>query len=112
MKLAQTKCVACEGGVPPLQGKKLEESKARLDTEAPGWDLRDAKHLQKEFKFKDFKNALEFVNKVGRIAEANMHHPVVNFGWGFAKVTLWTHAIDGLSENDFVMAAKIDAETK
>ncbi len=108
MKLAQTKCVPCQGGVPPLIGKKLEEWKLRLDTEAPGWELRDAKHLQKEFKFKDFKTALGFVNEVGEIAEAEGHHPNIELGWGFVRILLWTHAINGLSDNDFVMAAKID----
>ena len=98
--------------MPPLKGKKLEEWKASLNAEASGWELRDAKHLRNEFKFKDFKTALEFVNKVGRIAEAEGHHPVINFGWGFAKVLLWTHAINGLSENDFVMAAKIGTVKK
>lgn len=109
MKLAQSRCVPCEGGVPPIQGSRLDEYKKKLDTEAPGWELRDAKHLQKEYKFKDFKSALEFVNKVGEIAEANTHHPNIEFGWGFVKILLWTHAIDGLSENDFILAAKIDA---
>ena len=110
-KLAEGKCVPCEGGVPPLKGKRLEEWKAQLDTEAPGWELKDTKHLQKEFKFKDFKTALEFVDKVGAIAESEGHHPNIEFGWGFAKILLWTHAIDGLSENDFFLAAKIDKTT-
>lgn len=107
-KLSDGKCVPCEGGVPPFQGVKLEEYKKQLDAEAPGWELRDAKHLQKDFKFKDFKTALKFVNQVGKTAEAEGHHPNIEFGWGFAKILLWTHAINGLSENDFVMAAKID----
>lgn len=111
-KLSDGKCVPCEGEVLPLQGQKLEEWKNRLDTEAPGWELRDAKHLHKEFKFKDFQSALEFVNKVGAIAEAEGHHPNIELGWGFARILLWTHAINGLSENDFLMAAKIDTDTK
>ena len=98
----------CEGGVPPMKGRQLEDYKQQLDTEASGWELRDAKHLEKEYKFKDFKSALKLVDKVGEIAEAEGHHPVINFGWGFAKILLWTHATDGLSENDFVLAAKID----
>lgn len=106
-KLSDGKCVPCEGGVPPLRGEELEKLKAQLDEEAPGWELRDAKHLEKTFKFEDFKSALEFVNKVGAIAEAEGHHPNIDFGWGFAKVMLWTHAIDGLSDNDFYLAAKI-----
>lgn len=108
-KLSDGKCVPCEGGVPPLRGEQLEKLKAQLDEEAPGWDLRDAKHLEKTFKFEDFKTALEFVNRVGAIAEAEGHHPNINLGWGFAKVMLWTHAIDGLSDNDFYLAAKIDS---
>jgi len=107
-KLSTGKCVPCEGGVPPLKGKQLEAWKAQLDKEAPGWELSDAKHLQKEFKFKDFQSALDFVNKIGEIAEKEGHHPNIELGWGFAKILLWTHAIGGLSENDFFIAAKID----
>ncbi|MEK9167677.1 MAG: 4a-hydroxytetrahydrobiopterin dehydratase [Patescibacteria group bacterium] len=107
-KLSEEKCVPCEGGVPPIKGAQLERYKKKLDSEAPGWGLRDLKHLQKEYKFLDFKSALAFVNKVGEIAEADGHHPNIEFGWGFARILLWTHAIDGLSENDFYMAAKIE----
>jgi len=111
-KLSDNRCVPCEGGVSPLKGQELERLKIQLDAEAPGWSLRDAKHLQKEFKFKDFQLALEFVNKVGKIAEANMHHPDIEFGWGFAKILIWTHAINGLSDNDFFLAAKINLSGK
>lgn len=90
-----------------MKGQQLEQYKKQLDAEAPGWELRDAKHLAKEYKFKDFKAALDFVNRVGEIAEAEGHHPNIEFGWGFAKILLWTHAIGGLSENDFFLAAKI-----
>lgn len=106
--LSSQKCVPCEGGVPPLKGAELEKLKAQLDTEAPGWELRDAKHLEKTYKFPDFKSALKFVNKVGAIAEAEGHHPNIDLGWGFVHVLLWTHAIDGLSDNDFFLAAKIE----
>lgn len=106
--LASQKCLQCEGGVPPLKDEELEKLKNQLDEEAPGWELRDAKHLQKTFKFDDFKTALEFVNKIGVIAEAEGHHPNIELGWGFVKVLIWTHAIDGLSEADFVLAAKIN----
>jgi len=105
--LATQKCVPCEGGVPPLKGQELEKLKAQLDQEAPGWNLRDAKRLEKTFKFPDFKTALEFVNKIGTIAESEGHHPNIELGWGFVKVLLWTHAIDGLSESDFFLAAKV-----
>ncbi len=109
--LAEQKCVPCEGGVPPLKGQELEKLKAQLDTEAPGWQLRNAKHLENIFKFPDFKTALEFVNKIGAIAESQGHHPNIEFGWGFVKVLLWTHAIEGLSQADFVMAAKISSSS-
>lgn len=105
--LATKKCVPCEGGVAPLKGVELEKLKIQLDAEAPGWELRDTKHLQKEFKFPDFKSALEFVNKIGAIAESEDHHPNIEFGYGFARILLWTHAIDSLSDNDFFLAAKI-----
>ncbi len=93
--------------MPPLKGDEVEKLKAQLDEEAPDWTLREAKHLEKTFKFEDFEGALEFVNKIGAIAEAEGHHPNIEFGWGFARIILWTHAIDGLSESDFVLAAKI-----
>ncbi len=105
--LADKKCVPCEGGVPPLKGEELEKLIIQLDEEAPGWDLRDVKHLEKTFKFPDFQSALDFVNKIGEIAETEGHHPNIEFGWGFVRVLIWTHAINGLSENDFFLAAKI-----
>jgi len=107
-KLSNGKCVPCEGGVLPMQGLKLEKYKKQLDAETSGWELRDAKHLQKDYKFPDFKSALKFVNQVGAISETEGHHPNINFGWGFARILLWTHKIGGLTENDFVLAAKID----
>lgn len=106
-KLSSGKCVPCEGGVEPLMGEKLEQYKHQLDSECSNWELTDPKHLQKTFKFPDFKTALEFVNKVGAIAEEEGHHPNIEFGWGFVRVMLWTHAINGLSENDFILAAKL-----
>ncbi|QQG49971.1 MAG: 4a-hydroxytetrahydrobiopterin dehydratase [Candidatus Berkelbacteria bacterium] len=107
-ELAKQKCVPCEGGVPPLKGKALEKLKSQLDSEAPGWNLRDAKHLEKTYKFPDFQSALEFVNGVGEIAESEGHHPNIEFGWGFVRIIIWTHKIDGLSESDFVLSAKIE----
>ena len=106
-KLSHGKCVPCEGGVPPLKGEQLEKLKSQLDQEASGWELKDPKHLEKTYKFPDFASALAFVNKIGEIAEAEGHHPNIEFGWGFVRVLLWTHAIDGLSDNDFFLAAKI-----
>jgi len=106
--LAAGHCVPCEGGTAPLKGEELERYKAKLNDEASGWQAVDEHHLAKKFPFKNFRGALAFVNKVGEIAESEGHHPNINFGWGFVKILLWTHAIDGLSENDFFMAAKIE----
>lgn len=105
MNLAAKKCVACEGGVPPLTGAALEP----YLKEVKGWHVVENKKIMKEFTFPDFKNALAFVNKVGDIAEAEGHHPDIQLGWGKVVVELSTHAIGGLSENDFILAAKIDA---
>lgn len=104
MNLVQKKCFPCEGGIKPLKGKALQP----YLKEVSGWNIIENHHLEKEFKFKDFKTALAFVNKVGNIAEREGHHPDINLSWGKVKITLWTHAINGLSENDFIMAKKID----
>lgn len=104
MDLISKKCVACEGGVPPLTGAMLDP----YLKEVKGWDVIDGKKIRKEFTFPDFKTALAFVNKVGGIAESEGHHPEITLGWGRVAVELWTHAIGGLSENDFILAAKID----
>lgn len=103
MKLEQKTCKPCEGGVKPLSGKTLELYLQEIKV----WKIID-NHIEKEFKFKDFKTALDFVNKVGQLAEKEVHHPDIYLSWGKVKVTLWTHAIDGLSENDFILAKKID----
>lgn len=103
--LKHKKCVPCEGGVKPLTP---EEYGAFLRNEIHGWHDVEQKKIEKEFKCKNFKQALDFINKIGAIAEEEGHHPDVCFGWGYVKVTLWTHAIGGLSENDFILAAKID----
>ena len=104
MNLTKKRCVPCEGGVPPIKGKELK----RYLKEVKDWKAVKQHHLEKEFKFKNFLEALEFVNKVGAIAEKEGHHPNIYFTWGKAKINLWTHAINGLSENDFILAAKID----
>ena len=104
--LTDKKCVACEGGVPPLTTEQIET----YHPEVPDWNVSpDSLSISREFTFKDFKEALEFENKVGEIAESEGHHPDMNLH-GFRKVliTLSTHAIGGLSENDFIVAAKID----
>ncbi len=103
--LAQKKCVPCERGVPPLKGEAL----AALAKEVPGWKVVKEHHLEKTFPFPDFRKALDFVNLVGDVADKEGHHPDIQLGWGKAAITILTHAINGLSENDFILAAKIDA---
>ncbi|HKQ46823.1 MAG TPA: 4a-hydroxytetrahydrobiopterin dehydratase [Phycisphaerae bacterium] len=102
--LASQKCVPCEGGVPPLSDEKVRELLGRLD----GWGVEKNHHLLRTFTFPDFKKALSFVNKVGEVAEAEGHHPDIYLSWGMVRVETWTHAINGLTENDFILAAKID----
>ena len=102
--LASKTCVPCRGGVPPLAGKEL----ADLSQEVPQWSVVNGHHITRAFKFSDFKQALAFVNKVGELAEQQGHHPDIFFTWGKAEVTTWTHAINGLTESDFILAAKID----
>jgi 4a-hydroxytetrahydrobiopterin dehydratase len=103
-ELDDKKCIPCRGGTPPLKGKELETlHKAVLQ-----WTVTNEHHLTRTFKFPDFKQALEFVNKVGAVAEEQGHHPDILLAWGKAEITLWTHKIDGLTESDFIMAAKID----
>ena len=103
--LAGEGCVPCRGGVAPLRGDDLEELVAQL---GPGWTVRQEHHLEKEFRFEDFAQALAFTNHVGAIAEAEGHHPDLLLAWGRVLVTIWTHKIDGLTRSDFVLAAKID----
>ena len=103
-QLADKKCVPCRGGVPPLKGQEL----AKLHKSVPKWSVENEHHIHREFRFPDFKQALDFVNRVGAVAEDQGHHPDILLSWGKAEVTLWTHKIDGLTESDFIMAAKID----
>jgi len=103
-ELSDKKCISCEIGTPPLKGDELRKFHEQLDN----WEVIEEHHLEKEFKFKDFKEALEFTNKVGEIAEEENHHPDIFLAWGKVKLTLFTHKIDGLSESDFVFAAKVD----
>jgi 4a-hydroxytetrahydrobiopterin dehydratase len=103
-ELADKKCVPCRGGTPPLKGKGLEA----LHKSVLQWTVANEHHLTRTYKFPDFKQALEFVNKVGAVAEEQGHHPDILLAWGKAEITLWTHKIDGLTESDFIMAAKID----
>ena len=106
--LAEKDCVPCKGGVPPLKGDELANMSAQLNG---GWQVVNEHHLEKEYKFKDFRQALDFTNKVGELAEAQGHHPDIYLAWGKVKLTVWTHKIDGLTESDFVLAAKADKLT-
>ena len=106
--LSDKKCVTCEGGVPPLSETEI---KTYLSQIKEGWKAMDSKKIQKEFKFGDFKEAMEFVNKVAVIAEQEGHHPDIHIFYNTVKIELWTHAIEGLSENDFILAAKVDKIT-
>jgi len=103
-ELASKTCVPCRGGVPPLRGKELQD----LSAQVPAWNVLDEHHISRTFSFPDFAKALAFVNKVGTIAEEQGHHPDILLSWGKAVVTTWTHKIDGLTESDFILAAKID----
>ncbi len=106
--LKNKKCVPCEGGVKPLTP---DEYGAFLRTELSGWNAVDEKSIEKKYKLKNFKEALAFVNKVGALAEEEGHHPDIRlYSWNKVKLTLSTHAIGGLSENDFIMATKIETD--
>ena len=104
--LATRNCVPCKGGVPPLAGEALARLQAEL---GGGWQVVDGHHLEKEYRFPDFVAALAFTNRVGEMAEAQSHHPDLLLAWGRVRVTIWTHKIDGLTESDFVFAARCDA---
>jgi 4a-hydroxytetrahydrobiopterin dehydratase len=103
-ELADRECVPCKGGVPPLKGDRLAEFHSQL----PGWQVVEEHHLERRYEFPDFRQALDFVNRVGEVAEQQGHHPDLFLAWGEVKVKLFTHKIDGLTESDFVLAAKID----
>src|SRR3954470_19066176 len=104
-ELANRHCEPCRAGTPPLRHEQIVRLRAELD---PAWEVVDQHHLERVFKFPDFKQALAFTNRVGELAEKEDHHPDIHLGWGRVKVVLFTHKIDGLSDNDFVLAAKID----
>ena len=105
-ELAAKECVPCKGGVPPLAGEALKELETKLGGD---WKVVRGHDLEKEFTFKNFREALAFTNQVGELAEAQNHHPDIFLTWGKVKITVWTHKIDGLTESDFVLAAKIEA---
>jgi 4a-hydroxytetrahydrobiopterin dehydratase len=103
-ELATKQCVPCRGGVPPLKGNDL----TALEKQVEGWRVIDEHHIIKTYKFPDFRKALEFTNRVGELAEKQGHHPDIYLAWGKVEVKIWTHKIDGLTESDFILAAKID----
>ncbi|MCI0747115.1 MAG: 4a-hydroxytetrahydrobiopterin dehydratase [Verrucomicrobia subdivision 3 bacterium] len=108
-ELAAQECLPCEGSVPPLKGEELQKLSQKLGN---NWRVVQEHHLEKEFTFKNFREALDFTNRVGEIAEARNHHPDIYLAWGKVRITIWTHKIDGLSESDFVLAAKIEQGLK
>jgi 4a-hydroxytetrahydrobiopterin dehydratase len=106
--LSKKKCVACNGDIPPFDTSEIHKYLKKID----GWDVRSNNdknfYLIKDFKFKNFEDSQIFANKIGKIAEEENHHPDITFGWGYCKVNIFTHAIKGLAESDFILAAKID----
>jgi len=104
-RLEEKKCVPCTGETPPLKHEEIQRLRTEL---GEGWNVVNDHHIEKTFKFKNFRQALHFTNKVGRLAEHEGHHPDIYLAWGKVRILLWTHVIDALSENDFIMGAKID----
>lgn len=104
-ELAQKHCVPCRGGVPPLRSDQIAALLAILGS---GWRVVDEHHLEKEYDFEDFAQALAFTNRVGAVAEEEGHHPDIYLSWGTVGLKIWTHKIDGLTESDFILAAKAD----
>ena len=105
--LAKKNCISCRGGVPPLKGTQLKELQDKLKND---WKIINEHHLEKEYSFKNFREALDFPVRVGELAENHDHHPDIFLAWGKVKLTIWTHKIDGLTESDFIFAAKADKE--
>jgi len=104
--LASRECVPCRGGVPPLDGDELAQLYAEL---ANDWQVVEAHHLDKTYKFSNFVEALGFANRVGALAEEVNHHPEIRLSWGWVRLIIYTHKIDGLTESDFIWAAKADS---
>ena len=103
-ELADKTCIPCRGGIPALTAEEIKPLLRQLKD----WNAVDNHHLQREFKFPDFKTGLDFVNKVGAVAEDQGHHPDIFLAWGKVEITIWTHKINGLTESDFILAAKLD----
>lgn len=106
--LTEKKCVPCKEGATPLGKEEVEDLYQQLEK---GWKVVDEHHLEKEWSFPNFKEALQFTNRVGQLAENEGHHPDIFLAWGKVKITLWTHKINGLSINDFILAAKIEGSS-
>ncbi len=105
MSLTAKHCTPCQGGTPPMGREDAEQHRQQV----PEWRIaEEPMRLERSFKFKNFRKALDFVNRVGELAEEEGHHPEIHFGWGHVEVEVWTHKISGLHENDFILAAKID----
>jgi 4a-hydroxytetrahydrobiopterin dehydratase len=104
--LASKQCVPCRGGVPPMRGAELQALLAELNND---WQAVDEHHLEKEYRFNNFREALDFTIRVGQLAEEQGHHPDICLAWGRVRIVVWTHKIDGLTESDFIFAAKADA---
>jgi len=105
-KLSQRECVPCRGGVPPLARAEQASLHGQLGQE---WELVNGHHLQREFEFKDFRSAMEFTVRVGEMADEQGHHPDIHLSWGKVKLLVWTHKIDGLTESDFILAARAES---
>ncbi len=103
--LAERSCIPCQGGVPPLS---VDESQRLLQQLDGSWEVIENHHLMRNFDFPEFVSALDFVNKVGQLAAREGHHPDICLSWGKVGIQLWTHTVDGLTESDFILAAKID----
>jgi 4a-hydroxytetrahydrobiopterin dehydratase len=103
--LAEKQCIPCKGGVPPLQGEEVKKLARQLEAD---WQVVDEHHLERTFRFDNFRRALEFTNRVGALAEEQGHHPDIFLSWGKVRLQVWTHKIDGLTESDFILAAKVD----
>ena len=106
MKLTEKKCKPCEGGVPKLNPQEIEQYSAQFEDP---WEVHDDMKIVKDFDFENYTSTIDFVNKVANLSEEEGHHPVMHVFFSKVKVELWTHAIIGLSENDFILAAKIEA---
>lgn len=106
--LAKKECKACDGGTPALKGKALQQLKSQL---CDGWHVINEQSLERQLKFPDFRHALEFTNRIGEIAEEQGHHPDIYLTYGEVRIQLWTHKVNGLTESDFILAAKIDELT-